>query len=282
MHQPTNRPRVAVITSTIGRQSLVRAIQSVAAQTYPATHYVFVDGSQYHAQAAEILEHFPHVKAVYLPMNTGANGITNGRIHAAAAFLVEEEIFCYLDDDNWYEPYHIEQGVAALLTSSADYAYALRNYCDHQGSFVCVDCLESLGDLPHGLPPQYLIPLSMHGQSYQLTFSSISQSHIDTNCYFITRETAQLLGQAWKSGIYNDRQVYATLQALHKHGVCTRSVSVNYTLDITKFMGGILDFPLFAELTEAEKLALGYDLLRWQAHYALVHWGGDFIWHKLA
>ncbi|MDK4683680.1 glycosyltransferase [Kingella negevensis] len=64
-------PTVAIITATIGRAELERAIQSVAAQTHPCTHYVFVDGKQHAAAARPILERYPHVKAVYLPVNTG-------------------------------------------------------------------------------------------------------------------------------------------------------------------------------------------------------------------
>lgn len=95
-----NSKTVAVVTSTIGRPELALAIESVQNQTYPCKHYVFVDGNIFWDKAKSILEQFPDVIPIYLPMNTGKNRILNGAINAAAAFLVEEDIICYLDDDN--------------------------------------------------------------------------------------------------------------------------------------------------------------------------------------
>ncbi|QLB15731.1 hypothetical protein A6B39_09870 [Mannheimia granulomatis] len=54
----STKPTVAVITSTVGRIELERAIFSVQNQTYPCKHYIFVDGEKYHQQAADILNKF--------------------------------------------------------------------------------------------------------------------------------------------------------------------------------------------------------------------------------
>ena len=99
MNQP-NGKTVAVVTSTIGRPELALAIKSVQNQTYPCKHYIFIDGNMFWDKAKSMLAQFPNVVPIYLPMNTGKNRILNGAINAAAAFLVEEDIICYLDDDN--------------------------------------------------------------------------------------------------------------------------------------------------------------------------------------
>lgn len=279
-----NQPRlsVAVITSTVGRKSLERAIRSVEAQTYPTTHYIFVDGPNFHQQAQEILQKFPNIKVLYLPNNTGANGKTNGCINASSAFLVEEDILCYLDDDNWYAPHHIESGVKALLNSQADYAYALRNFCDHHGNFVCVDCVESIGDLPHNLPESYPLIINAQNERSHIQLTVGEHKFVDTNCYFIKKETAQLLGQAWISGLHNDRNVFKTLKFLEKRGVCTRTLSVNYTLDIKKFMGFIFQMELLSSLNEEEKYIVGYDIVREIARNALTYWGDEEMWRYTA
>ncbi|MBV6529456.1 glycosyltransferase, partial [Ursidibacter maritimus] len=136
---------VAVITSTIGRSDLERAILSVRQQSYPCKHYVFVDGKQYHQQAKTILDKYPEVIVTYLPMNTGANGWTNSSINAIAPFLVKEDVICYLDDDNWYEPNHVESGVKLLQNEEYDYAYSLRNLYTLDGEFLSPDSIESIG-----------------------------------------------------------------------------------------------------------------------------------------
>lgn len=70
---------VAVVTPTIGRSELERTIQSVQKQTYPCTHYVFVDGKPFFNDAKTILEKYPQVEPIYLPINTGANNWINSR-----------------------------------------------------------------------------------------------------------------------------------------------------------------------------------------------------------
>ena len=52
---------VAVITTTIGRKTLEKAILSVRSQTYPCKHYVFVDGKQYWANVEPLLKKYPEV-----------------------------------------------------------------------------------------------------------------------------------------------------------------------------------------------------------------------------
>lgn len=272
--------RVAVITASIGRKELERAIRSVEAQTYPATHYVFIDGAEFHPQAMDILSRHPNVKALYLPHNTGANGKTNGCIHAAASFLVEEDIICYLDDDNWYEPQHIEKGVNALQHSNADYAYALRNFIDDQGNFVCIDSFESVGDLNHQLPKTYILELNVEGNIHKIGINFNLNHFIDTNCYFIRKETAQLLGNAWTSGLYNDRNVYHTLKELNKQGICTRTISVNYTVDIVKYLHPTFQDSLFDHLSEQEKTDIKYLILQALSRYSVAFFEDKNLWEK--
>lgn len=258
-HQPT----VAVITSTIGRSELERAILSVQAQTYPCKHYVFVDGADYAQQAKAILDKFPNVIATYLPMNTGKGGWTNSSINAIAPFLVKEEIICYLDDDNWYDANHIETGVKTLLDTGADYAYSLRKIYDNNANYVCEDTLESIGYYENKIADKlnYNVESSKGGFSMNWRFSK--NFHIDTNCYVMKHQTAKMIAVNWHSGASNDTNVLAALNQLKFVGKCTKHISVNYILDVTKYM------PAFIEnarekltLTSEQAAELGYKFLK--------------------
>ncbi len=128
---------VAVVTATVGRDSLRETMYSVSNQTYPCKHYIFIDG-----------EHDAHVPAgnfnyCWLPVKTGGNGIMNGGILAASAYLVQEEMICWLDDDNTFEPNHIEELVNAKQDKPV--AHSLRTLLNPDGTFYDYDDFESIG-----------------------------------------------------------------------------------------------------------------------------------------
>lgn len=277
----TNQPTVAVITSTIGRKELARALHSVAVQTYPVTHYVFVDGEEFHQQAREILAEFPNVKVIYLPMNTGANGKTNGCINAAAAFLVDADFIAYLDDDNWYEPQHIESCVNTWFVTQADYVFALRNLCDLDGKFICVDNFESVGEFAYLVPRKIDFALNLANQTTILNITRNSAAHIDTNCYFLKKDVVMHLGHEWVSGIYNDRNVFRKLNAMQLQGVCTRQCSVNYVVNVEKYFVGLNNISEeFNALTDQEKVQICYELLRMYSQHSLDAFDGEYVWNS--
>lgn len=233
---------VAVITSTIGRPELEIAIQSVQAQTYPCTHYVFVDGEQYFAAAQTILEKYPNVTAIYLPMNTGANGWTNSAINAIAPFLVKEDVLCYLDDDNWYQPNHVATCVARLDETGADYVYALRNLYSPSKEFICEDCFESIGYYQNRVEYPLEFRVTVDGVAIDLCHRLFKARHIDTNCYAMRKQTAIAVSSYWYSGLHNDTNVFEQLIEAGIHGKCTKHFTVNYILDSEKFDDSLTNF----------------------------------------
>jgi glycosyltransferase involved in cell wall biosynthesis len=48
------------------------------------------------------------------PVKTGGDGVLNHGIVAASAYLVQEDLICWVDDDNWLEPEHVESLVEAI------------------------------------------------------------------------------------------------------------------------------------------------------------------------
>lgn len=271
---------VAVITSTIGRAHLERAIKSVQNQTYPCTHYIFVDGEQFAADAKAIVEKYPNVIVTYLPMNTGAGGWTNSSINAIAPFLVKEDVICYLDDDNWYEPTHIENAIQILNESQADYAFALRNFYSKDEQFICQDTLESIGFYENKLDNPYVFTISVNGTPYTMHTTHHKAYHIDTNCYVMPRTVALNIARFWYSGIHNDTNVLTALKNANLHGVCTKKFSVNYEFDLEKYdLGFILSVENgFPELTRAEVLEIAYQVMRQKQQQNRERHGGRYPW----
>nr|WP_283397672.1 glycosyltransferase family A protein [Wielerella bovis] len=222
----------------MGRPELERAIQSVAAQTYPCTHYVFVDGEQYADAAREILARYPHVKAVYLPVNTGANGWYNSHINAAASFIAQEDIICFLDDDNWYREDHVASVVETFIQSGADYVYTLRNLYTPQQEFICQDNLESLGDwacLFHQKDISFNMDINQQYSIFFTLFGVRRQFLIDVNCYALRRAVAQSIALHWcKQGFGNDAVIHTRLREQNFHNATTGKYTVNYIFNYLK------------------------------------------------
>ena len=190
---------VAVVTATTGRKELEQTVESVANQTYPCKHYVFFDGVPPRTLPDNVL-------VTALPVKTGANGMLNGGICAASAFIAQEDLICWCDDDNWFDANHVESMVDALGDNR--WSYCLRKLVNPDGSFWDYDDGESLG-----------------------TWTGF----VDLNCYMLTRQRlATVVAHHWytlgNNGLMmGDRVIYNALRALPAN--CTGQYTVNYRLN---------------------------------------------------
>lgn len=195
-------PSIAVVTATTGRDSLKQTIESVRAQTVPCTHYVFWDG----IPVPFNIDYGWQIDSIALPYKTGGNGMMNGGIIAASAYLVTEDLICWLDDDNWFEPDHVE----TLLAAKEDkpYAYSLRKLVEPDGTLFDYDDFESLG---------------------------IHSGFIDLNCYLMDRGLAAQIAPLWyrTTGelMVGDRFVYEALRQNNLPFGETGKYTVNYRLN---------------------------------------------------
>jgi glycosyltransferase involved in cell wall biosynthesis len=188
---------VAVVTATTGRDSLQRTIDSVAAQTYQCQHYVVSDGVP-----------TPNITSnawlIPLPKKTGGNGVMNGAICAAAGFLVTEDYICFLDDDNWFDPDHIETMMQAIGDKA--YCYSLRKLYDGD-TFYANDDGESLGH---------------HG------------AMVDVNCFLFKREVCCGIAPLWYHSngklMIGDRMVWQALKDNNTPWAATGRYTVNYRM----------------------------------------------------
>ena len=204
---------VAVVTCTIGRKELEKAIESVKEQTRKATHYVFVHGREYKKAAHEVLLKHPDVIPVYLPHNThqsDANGCGYGMagVYALAPYVVTEDVVCLLDDDNWYDPTHIENTVGMLEERDLGWVYALRKLVDQHGNYLLDDNCESLGMHPNATG-HYLV---------------------DNSCFVVRAEHAKRYGHAWYVRVVSDRSFQRALMDAKLRCGTTGEHSVNYRI----------------------------------------------------
>jgi glycosyltransferase involved in cell wall biosynthesis len=202
--------KVAVVTPTIASEHLAKCIDSVDKQTYEnIVHYIFIDGCQYEPKAREMLVGSSKTRMIELEENVG-KGWYGHRVYAACSFLVNADVICYLDEDNFLEPNHIET-VVKKLQEGNDWVYSLRNIHDKEGKFLCEDNCESLGKWPVYFNPE------VH--------------HIDTSCFAIRRDIAVHIGHSWYGKWGADRQFFSALKKYFTKYDCTNQYTTNYRLD---------------------------------------------------
>ena len=200
----------AVITPTIGTPELAKCIMSLRGQD--CTHYIVVDGREHNSKVNKILVNETGIshkeRMIWLDENVG-KGWYGHRVYAAASFLVNEDVLCYLDEDNWVEPDYIDAFKNILNTNQ--WAFTLRNIVDVDGSFVCQDNCENLG----------LWPVLGDKQG---------RSHVDTGCFAVPRELALKVGHHWYGQWGADRQFFAALKQVAPTFGCTGKYTLNYRL----------------------------------------------------
>lgn len=169
-------PLVTVVTPTTGNPCVLRAIESVAAQTYGnVQHLVIIDNTQAPSEIKiAIRQH--KVDVIELPYATGIDRFNGHRIYGASIFLGKGDFFCFLDEDNWFDADHIAS-LLNVIKRGFNFAFSFRKIVDTEGNFICYDDCESLGKWP-----------SILGEHDYL---------IDTSCYFLPRMIAVQSSPIW-------------------------------------------------------------------------------------
>lgn len=200
--------KVAVVIPTIGAQHLEQCLDSVLNQTYKdTTIYLFKDGLD--VKIPSFVNNISNIKQIHLDENVG-KGWYGHRVYAACSFLVNADIICYLDEDNFYEPEHV-QTLVETISKGNDWAYSLRNIVDKNGEFICTDDCESLGKWP--------------------VYFNNEIFHIDTSCFAVRRDVAVRIGHSWYGQWGADRQFFGTIKKHYPKFDCTNTYTVNYRLD---------------------------------------------------
>ena len=202
--------KVAIVTPTIGSTHLRRCIGSVENQTYKdIVHYIFVDGENSFLAADQLIPNNDNIKTVKLQQNVG-KGWYGHRVYAACSFLVDADIICYLDEDNFLDENHV-QDIVDTINKGNDWAYSLRNIHSKDGEYLCEDNCESLGKWP--------------------TYFNDQTFHIDTSCFGVKRDVAVRIGHAWYGKWGADRQFFTALKQYFPRFDCTGNATLRYRLD---------------------------------------------------
>lgn len=202
---------VAVVTPTIGKETLRQCVESVKNQTYQKIkHHIVVDGAENLGAVEQNIGGFHDKRLVeMIRENVGGGGWYGHRVYAAWSFLFNADAICFLDEDNWYEPDHVESLVNAMNEKEADWAFSFRKIYDKEGNYLCHDNCESLG----------IHPVYIDNNTY----------HVDTSSYLVRKDCAVRVAGAWYGQWGADRQYFGVL-AQHfpavayskKHSLCYR------------------------------------------------------------
>ena len=201
--------RVMVITPTTGKDTVNKAIESVQAQTISTEHLVVFDGTR--AESDFFMNEdwmFACPTFMTLPENVGGDGWYGHRVYAAMPLMVNADYILFLDEDNWFEPNHVETMLNKIKSKDLMWAHSLRRICNERGEYVCDDDCESLGRYP--------------------TFYDHSINFVDTNCYCFRREFLVTVAHSFYGQWGADRPFYkAASTGLPAFG-CTGEATVNY------------------------------------------------------
>ena len=208
--------QIWVVTPTTGTPYLERCIASVQKQTLPVYHMVVVDGKEYEEEVHRIIDRFekkPYV--IVLPLNTGGNHWNGHRVYASAPLLLEATHLLYLDEDNWYEPWHVEKLYKTMKQHHLDWVHSLRKIWKND-ECICHDNCESLG---------VLYPTVIHKDDYL----------VDTSSFMFRWDVALAVSPHWlhkvrQGDIEADRAVTQFLMSHRSRGGCSYDHSLNYTV----------------------------------------------------
>ena len=198
--------RVMVITPTTGKKEVFKAMESVRDQTIETEHLVIFDGQ-------EARDKFPFAFVdghtfMTLPENVGGDGWYGHRVYAAMPLMVNADYILFLDEDNWFEPNHVETMINKIKSKDLMWAYSLRRICNERGEYVCDDDCESLGRYP--------------------TFYDSNLNFVDTNCYCFRREFLVTVAHSFYGQWGADRPFYKAASAALPAFGCTGEATVNY------------------------------------------------------
>jgi len=125
--------RVAVVTPYYKERSevLLKCHESVLGQTYSCQHFLVADG-----HPSQIFGNIPN--HIILPQANGDNGNTPRAIGGILADSYGYDAVAYLDADNWYEPTHIANLVAAYERNRTPLVCSKRLFCDMEGRMLAI------------------------------------------------------------------------------------------------------------------------------------------------
>lgn len=159
--------KVAVVTPYYKERPevLLKCHESVLGQTYSCKHFLVADG-----HPNQIFSNVPN--HIILPQANGDNGNTPRAIGGILADSYGYDAVAFLDADNWYEPTHIANLVAAYEHNGTPLVCSKRLFCDTEGRMMAITEESDSGE------------------------SENARRHVDTSSWLVVRPAFALLS-AW-------------------------------------------------------------------------------------
>jgi GT2 family glycosyltransferase len=209
-------PSVAVIVPTVGTDKLEKCLESIQSQTYGnlatilVADGVSVQNAEYIYRLLDMSVFTKEQQVIWLPYNTGGDGYYGHRIYASVPHVLDHEFILFLDEDNWYEPDHVESIIQTFQENpAAQFVHSLRNICSEGAEFICRDDCESLG-------------------SHHVWWNE-TEHLIDTSTYAFQRDFIQQTCGLWHSKWGGDRKFFYSVRGTPF--ACTGKYTLNYRLD---------------------------------------------------
>jgi hypothetical protein len=116
---------------------------------------------------------------------------------AAFSHLINHDYILFLDQDNWYEPDHVESLIKVIEENNYDWSYSLRKIFDTDKNYVADDNCESLGRWPVWVNEKAFL--------------------IDSSSYCFKTSFIRKYGHTWDHGWGADRRFYTIIKEHLKH-----------------------------------------------------------------
>lgn len=206
---------VTVVTPTTLNQKVVQAVESVENQTHAdVVHWLVLDGSEYLPKLNQFdLNSRKKVVLTVLPFPTGKNNFNGHRIYGATSFLCNTDYIAWLDEDNWFDPTHLEAMIELADKHRLDWCHSLRKIMSPEGVFICQDDCECLG----------------------ASVNVLGDRLVDTSCFLIRTNVAWRIAPLWfrrarQEGVTPaDRIITKTLLERDSlRGGCSGEYTLNY------------------------------------------------------
>lgn len=223
---------VAVITTTALRPSLKRAIQSVFDQDFQGRIQILL-GIDKHNGDKSIIQELEQacpdnmaLTVVDLGYSTAArNGglyssFSGGAMRTILSYAANSRYITYLDDDNWYAPYHIDQLLKAIEGKA--WAFSLRWFVDvNTNNVLCVDDFVSVGT----------------GKG---VFAKAFGGFVDTNCMILDKMRFHRILPFWcialmQNGTAADQRVSQAIRRTNQPWGFTGRASVYYVIEYSRY-----------------------------------------------
>lgn len=149
---------LSIVLVTVCRDSLLRAVRSIFAQTFPGSMQVLVGVDRDPNDRATALEAElraacpPHISMTWINLGYSTakkyGGVHKcsfgGSLRSALTFLANSEYVMYLDDDDWLKENHVELILKVIPGKKWAYSYSI--YADgNLSQGLCPDEWESVG-----------------------------------------------------------------------------------------------------------------------------------------